>query len=334
MGGAIGDALGAGIEFLTLDEIREQFGPDGVTDLVPAFGRIGAITDDTQMTLFTAEGLIRAQSRWAAKGICHWPTVVYHAYVRWLNTQGFGTESRFQPPYNGWLIGLPPLHARRAPGITCVNALSGPRFGTIEEPLNSSKGCGGVMRVAPVGLFVRDPFRCGCECAAITHGHPTGYLAAGAFSLIIARVAEGREIERAVAEAIETLREHSGHEETVAALDAALRAAEQQEPSAATVETLGRGWVAEEALAIAVYSALAAERDFVRGVLLAVNHSGDSDSTSAIAGNLLGAQLGEAAIPERWLDALELREEIVALADDLVTGFRDDDAWYARYPGG
>ncbi len=91
--------------------------------------------------------------------------------------------------------------------------------------------------------------------------------------------------------------------------------------------------MAEEALAVAVYCALTAEDAFARGVLLAVNHGGDSDSTGAIAGNLLGARLGAGAIPARWLDGLELREVVEQVAADLGVGYRDDDAWRARYPG-
>ena len=61
LAGAIGDALGAPVEFLTRREILRDFGPEGIRDHAPAYGRMAAITDDTQMTLFTAEGLLRAR---------------------------------------------------------------------------------------------------------------------------------------------------------------------------------------------------------------------------------------------------------------------------------
>lgn len=67
-------------------------------------------------------------------------------------------------------------------------------------------------------------------------------------------------------------------------------------------------------------------------MLAAVNHSGDSDSTGAIAGNILGAQSGIASIRAAWLDALELRVPLERLARDLLTVYRDDDAWRAAYP--
>jgi ADP-ribosylglycohydrolase len=89
---------------------------------------------------------------------------------------------------DGWLIRVEGLHARRAPGMTCLSALRGGTMGTIERPLNDSKGCGGVMRAAPIGLVARDEqaaFTLGCEAAAITHGHPSGYYSAGCFAAII-----------------------------------------------------------------------------------------------------------------------------------------------------
>jgi ADP-ribosylglycohydrolase len=58
-------------------------------------------------------------------------------------------------------------------------------------------------------------------------------------------------------------------------------------------------------------------RDLEHGLLLAVNHGGDSDSTGSLTGNLLGAALGEDAIPSRWLADLELRAEVERAADAL-----------------
>ena len=50
LGGAAGDALGAPVELLSLAEIRQRYGPQGITACAEAYGRLGAITDDTQMT--------------------------------------------------------------------------------------------------------------------------------------------------------------------------------------------------------------------------------------------------------------------------------------------
>jgi len=326
LGGAVGDALGAPVEFLSLHEIRREYGCDGVTEMEPAYGRRGAFTDDTQMTLFTAEGLIRATIRYNQRGICHPASVVHRAYLRWLHTQGVSWKRTspdvdFEP--DGWLITNEVLHHRRGPGRTCLAALRSGVMGTVERPTNNSKGCGGVMRMAPVGLVAADPFDLGSQCAAITHGHPSGYLAAGAMAVIVSRILGGHGIEDACRAALEELAEHDGHQETTRAVETAISLAETKPPSPEAVATLGEGWIAEEALAIALYCALTA-RDFRSGVLAAVNHGGDSDSTGAITGNILGCMLGVDAIPTGWLDQIEVRDVIERVARDLYRCVDDD----------
>ena len=153
LGGAVGDALGAPVEFHSIHLIRDKYGSAGITDYVAAYGRRGAITDDTQMTLFTAEGLLRAITMRRHKGICHPASAIHEAYLRWLRTQSEGSRANIsEDKMNGWLIGVKGLHSRRAPGNTCLSALRGEEMGLMQPPLNNSKGCGGVMRVAPVGL--------------------------------------------------------------------------------------------------------------------------------------------------------------------------------------
>ena len=317
----MGDALGAPIEFASLPEIRARFGANGLQEFAPAFGRLGAITDDTQITLFTAEGLILAARDPAFAGRSGMVRSVHRAYLRWLRTQGERSEHpTFERSDEGWLLGVETLHSRRDPGNTCLSALRGSRMGSAEQPLNRSKGCGGLMRIAPVGLTgaVDDPFAVGSAIAAITHGHPTGYLAAGFQALAIREAAAGTPTRVACQEALEELRRHPGHEECAAAVERALSlsAKKRGQASPEDVASLGEGWVADEALAIALFCALAAT-DFESVLRLAVNHGGDSDSTGAIAGNLLGAALGETTIPERWLAPLELREEIERVAEEL-----------------
>lgn len=319
LGGAAGDALGAGVEFFTLAEIRVQHGADGVTGYVPAYGRTGAITDDTQMTLFTAEGLLRDQRR--PPGCRDAPAAIWRAYQRWLATQSAG-DGHEDGNDSGWLIGQDFLWQRRSPGYTCLTALMVARPGSADAPANGSKGCGGVMRVAPIGLASSDPFTVGGQAAALTHGHPSGYLAAGAFALMISELARGRDLPSAVQTAIGRLSRADGGEEAAEALRAAVRAAEYGPLSADMMPVLGEGWVAEEALAIATHCALTAT-GFRSGVLHAVNHSGDSDSTGAICGNLLGTSLGGGAIDHDLLGELEGRAVIGQIADDLCDAFAE-----------
>lgn len=350
LGGAVGDALGAPVEFMGHAEILRRFGAAGIRDYVPAYGRLGAITDDTQMTLFTAEGLLRAHVRGCMRGLTTYPGVIDHAYLRWLETQGVGAPVEIGR--DGWLWAIKDLHFRRAPGNTCLAALESKR--SCGEPArNDSKGCGGVMRVAPVGLYGwhrrRDGdaalrvFDLAAELAGLTHGHPSGQWPAGVLALLVMRCLEGVTLSSAIVEAKQILSRKERHQETLGALLMAEALARSGAiPAPQQVEKLGEGWVAEEALAIGVYCALVA-RDFEHGITLAVNHGGDSDSTGAIAGNLLGAMLGVEAIPGRWISAVELREVVEALADDLhdfpswsigecVEGGDNDRIW-ERYPG-
>lgn len=256
LGGAIGDALGNPVEFLSLAGIRRAHGEQGVRGLTAdEDGVAGRVTDDTQMTLFTAEGLIRAHSRAMAKGIGGAETaVVRHAYLRWLDTQNHPA-----PPdpegddivRTGWLRRQPWLYARRAPGNACLTGLAAgytpdPRAPLGEPgPVNTgSKGCGTVMRSAPFGLTGRPAsasFGSAARCAQITHGHPTGAYAAGTLAAIVAHLLDGDSLPGSVLRAMELLARHPGHEETTAALRAAVELAAQGAPSAEKVESLGAG---------------------------------------------------------------------------------------------
>ncbi|RIK07256.1 MAG: ADP-ribosylglycohydrolase [Acidobacteria bacterium] len=326
IGGAIGDALGAPVEFDSLDSIRARSGEAGVTDYLPAYGLDGgAITDDTQMTLFTAEGFIRARNRMSDRGICNVDSVVHRAYIRWLITQSYETEyvdaDFSEDPPSGWLVTQEILHSRRAPGNTCIAALRSRRERSIERTINDSKGCGAVMRAAPAGIIGTTPgeaFDFGILSGAITHGNPSGYLPAGVLASIVFQVVRGATLEEAIEEARSLLCQHDGHEETLDFIDAAAALAANGLPSPEAIETLGGGWMGHDALAISLCCALAAD-DYEEGVLCAVNHSGDSDSTGSITGNLLGALLGEGAIPKRWIERLEALEVISTVSDDLAS---------------
>jgi ADP-ribosylglycohydrolase len=355
LGGAVGDALGAPVEFYTRDKILAQFGPTGIGDYSPAYGGIGMITDDTQMTMFTAEGLLRYWVRGRLRGLSTHTGVTANAYLRWLRTQSetpmheVGVGEPFGEGAPGWLYQQRQLHSRRSPGNTCVSALqSMRRLG--ERADNASKGCGGVMRVAPVGLFVsrmpdgslRKSFEMGADLAALTHGHPTGSLSAGALSALVYLLVQGISLIDALRAVKWILHEFHGHEETLAAIEAAETAATNAEYGPTAIAALGHGWVADEALSIGLYCALTAE-SFTHGVIQAVNHDGDSDSTGSIAGNLLGAMLGEQAIDPHWLSRLELRQVIKEVADDLYVYRRWQLSEYepneeterisSRYPG-
>lgn len=344
MGGAVGDALGAPTEFMSLERILSRYGAGGVSDYVERADAIGRITDDTQMILFTAEALLRAEKQHLhSKEGDELLRLAYDAYCRWLITQNEWQEHPDEKVRlrNGWLLTHPELFRKRAPGATCLSALQSGSMGTIERPLNDSKGCGGVMRVAPVGL-VRDfgpkeAFRVAAAFAAITHGHPSGYLSAGMLAALLVFLREGASLPEAIAQSLPILRQWKGHLELLEAVEAAVALAQRGAPTFQKVEELGGGWIGEEALAIALYCALVYPDDFESAIVLAINHSGDTDNTGAITGNILGLMLGEQAIPSGWLERLELNNFIGQIAEDLFTGNPEENdeaakSWEEKYP--
>ena len=195
LGGAIGDALGHPIELKKLKEIKATYGSKGINNLTLNDKGVAEITDDTQMTLFTAEGVLRANCK---KGRCYIPAVVYNAYLRWYFTQrNIDTSGYDECTYNSYLLKYDELYEDRGAENTCLTSLCKEEMGSIRDPINNSKGCGGVMRVAPIGLMYdkKEAFKLGCDCAALTHGHPSGYISGGMLSCIISCIIECMEIE-------------------------------------------------------------------------------------------------------------------------------------------
>jgi ADP-ribosylglycohydrolase len=350
LGGALGDSLGYAVEFEKIDAIRATFGPEGLRD----FAELGGgshFSDDTQMTLYTVDGLLEALE-WANSGVAaDTNACLWLAYLRWLGSQGVALpdSAPFQPPR--WIDSHEVLRHRRAPGNACLSGLATGEMGTVYRPVNpDSKGCGTVMRSAPFGLIPHVPaeavYKMSADAASLTHGHPAARQSAGVFSLLIHSLANGGGLHEATAAALSHLQEGrlpKGEEPDPALLGrltAALRLAGDASAAGGLlgaeelVRELGEGWVAEEALAVGLYAVLATtpgttaaaaagpEDHFRAAIAVAVNHSGDSDSTASIAGNILGAHYGEECLPADWLAALEAPEVIRGMAARLaaVTG--------------
>ncbi|WP_432244759.1 ADP-ribosylglycohydrolase family protein [Arthrobacter sp. G.S.26] len=337
LGGALGDALGYAVEFDSMATIRSRFGNSGLQGF-GALGRPAHFSDDTQMTLYTVDGLVEALE-WANSGVgadanaCLWLS-----YLRWLATQGVEAGPRAPAPQARWIDSNAVLHQQRHPGKACLSGLATGEMGTSIRPVNpESKGCGTVMRSAPFGLIPHITadavYKLSSDAASLTHGHPSARQSAGVFSLLIHHLVAGETLAGAAA----TVAAHAATVKDVAPelpgrLDAALRLAGQGVVAPEElVAALGEGWVAEEAFAVALYAVLATiptdaadngeprpVRHFRAAVALAVNHSGDSDSTGSIAGNILGAHYGTDCLPADWLEALEAPEVIRGMGELLV----------------
>ncbi|AYN40806.1 ADP-ribosylglycohydrolase family protein [Streptomyces dangxiongensis] len=344
LGTAVGDALGGPADALSLDGIRAAYGPEGLLDLAFGHGRQGTVTHHTQLTLFTVDGLIRAQVR-RDTGAWHPPTDLHRAYRRWAATQtDWGPDERRKD--DGWLAREEWLYARREPTRALLIGLGDAVMGTLERPKNPGEpGPEAVARSAPFGLLVGwEPqlvVQLAVECAAQTHGHPLACLSAAAYAVIVHGLARGESLEGAVRGALDLLAVRPGHEPVADALRHALSAVRQGVPDPDRVEELAGDGTADGLLAAAVYCALVGE-DVRHGLCLAVNQSGPSAAAGALTGGLLGALHGETALPPAWLAELEGRPTMLELADDFAMEMTQGPAlhgpagsspgWLARYP--
>ena len=346
LGGAAGDALGYAIEFDREEAIAARYGSRGIRDYQLDERGLAPFSDDTQMTLYTANSLLcslAALSAQASGGApapapatlpspaaltAYAPAQMAQFYVEWMYTQ-VSPYPLAEP--KAWISSLPELFASRAPGVTCMNACEAMANGA--KAVNNSKGCGGIMRMAPVGLINTSPgfsgveLQClGAQLAELTHCHELGWMPAGVFAHIVSLLArdEASSVREAATQALNTLPEAFPNAHYLGQLQEllryTLRLADSDMPDLEAIHALGEGWVAEEALAIGLLCSLRHEDDFAGAITSAVNHGGDSDSTGAIAGNIVGAHLGLAGIPQRYLEHLELRDTIGKIADDLFTG--------------
>ena len=349
LGGAVGDALGWPVEFRGEGEIFRRWGPGGITEYDLNGAGEAEITDDTQMALFTANGILYGETH-PEMPIRNAAAI---AYQDWLYTQE-GDGGRVKPGGICWLNGVPGLYHRRAPGGTCLSALraQNKRPGAVENyidaELTDSKGCGSIMRVAPMGLRRWDDIEAldyeGAQLGAVTHGHPLGYMPCAVLTHIVNRLVypegAGMALEDIVLEArdaVANIFEGSPYLKRLCELiDRAMALARSDGSDLENIHALGEGWVADEALAIALYCALKYQHDFSAGIIASVNHKGDSDSTGAITGNILGALTGFDAIDGKWKKNLELYDTLLEIADDLADerpaeAKRADPDWAGKY---
>ncbi|MDI3388848.1 ADP-ribosylglycohydrolase family protein [Streptomyces sp. B-S-A8] len=319
LGLALGDALGFPTEFNDVPQILAKFGPWRQLELP----RQAYITDDTQMTLALARALRRASER----GVCgpeRFAHLVRQEYVAW----------NVSPDNN------------RAPGATCIRAcelLADETRDWRDASQMHSKGCGAIMRVAPLGLLpgLDDSVRAGASQlqSALTHGHPTALAAGDLTSYAVRLLAEGVDpvglVGRLRSYALEhrtTYREDwlgdlwtrsqdpsaehfvaRGWDECLAVLERLAAAVADANPELDPCLATGQGWIAEEALATGLLCFLLFPDEPVTALRRAACTSGDSDSLACLAGAFAGAHLGADAWPAEWVDRVEHRDELVAL---------------------
>jgi ADP-ribosylglycohydrolase len=314
---------------------------------VPATGALSATTA-AQLACFTVEGIIRAHVRASHKGICHPPSVVWHAYRRWAAMQGIpGIEPAQEEHWpDGWIAQVPALAIRRGSAPATVAALQSRTMGDLVKPVGGSTGAHGLTRVLPVGVTdgsVRELGSLAAELAATTHtGEAVSAAAVGV--TIVAHIAKGHSVEEATQRA---RREDLSFLKQAAdvPLEPVLDAARSHPRQATTLAQLAPGARAVAALSGGLYVALSfPERDQIREALSFAASTRNGRHVAAVAGAVLGAAHGVDALPVDWVSRLELAWVADVLARDLMAEFVDrpsgseyvpapDTHWWDRYPG-
>lgn len=327
LAGAYGDALGAPVEWLNEEEIVEKYGEVGITKITDQ--KSGKITDDTQMTMYTADGLILANKNNLSE-----LESIRKCYIDWFNTQKKDEDDDELVKGYSSLLKYRNLQERRGPGSTCLNAIAFGADGTLENPVNYSKGCGGIMRTAPIGLYYKnknliDTAILAAQASALTHGHELGYIPSAIFSMVIAKLVHSENIvnlEKIIRDVLKIAEEIFSEKrfinDCIKLVELALDLAKKDLDDIEAIHKLGEGWVAEETLAIAVYCTLKYKNDFKKAISVSVNHNGDSDSTGAVTGNLIGAYLGLDGIEKQCFGEdifkdIEFNDVISELAEKL-----------------
>jgi ADP-ribosylglycohydrolase len=296
VGLAVGDSVGAATEFLTHEEIRRRWPPSGVDSFQSFRGmRPGSYTDDTEMSIAVANGLLRAKD-YSRDAIME---SMVKEFIDWSNNTS----------------------SARAPGNTCMLGVSRLKGGVhwSESGSNDSKGCGTAMRSAPIGLAYHHALDALIPMAShvslITHGHPAATAGSIATAFLVASSLPGT----ATDELLDGLIRHSRpvSEDFVRHVGLISQALDE-ESSKSAHELLGRGWVAEEAIAGAIYANIKHPDSFRSIILEAANSGGDTDSKACIAGAIAGARLGLEAIPSGWVEGIENRGLLLSIASDLL----------------
>jgi len=294
LGLAIGDALGYPVEFIrTREEILIVTGGTGITDLPdPAL-----YTDDTQMTISVGNAILRS-----GDDIGLFMTCLTDEFLKWLELQNI------------------PEH-RRAPGHTCMTACRNLKAGVKWEDAGvpASLGCGSAMRSAPIGLFhskVEKLVDFAIDSSKITHPAELALCGSVGTALLTHLALKNEPVGVWAAELLKVVSINS--EFTQIIREAAEHAALRTDPDFVLSDRcLGEGWTAHEAVASALYCCMMFPDSYEKAVLLGANAVGDCDSIACIAGAWMGAKFGIDAIPAKWVEKIENKEMLTALADAL-----------------
>lgn len=349
LGLAVGDAMGHTVDKRTLEQIREDYGPNGLLgyDLVNGYADV---TSYTQIASFSANALLIGLTHKKLRGKLPAPYIRYIgvALREWSRSQHYSTPERNYC----WLSGVPKMKRRFCMDTRMLDALSKDTLGTPEAPFNSSNHPSALTAVVPISLMWEDLDldqaaldRLGAETVALTHGDPETFLTGAALTHMLCLLLQDSElsVDGLLQHTAEAMQQQFGQKYSQVShicqllqLARNLAASPHIHPMEA-MEQLRCG-TAAEVLAGALYAVATCAGDFDAAMITAVNHSGRSAAVGAVAGAILGAILGEHALPEFYLESLEPTATLTELADDLTVGCPMsyggslfDDDWDRKY---
>lgn len=305
----------------------------------------------SQLAAFTAEGMIRASVRYAHKGICHPPSVVWHAYRRWAAVQGIAGADTGDVALDGWLSAVPIVARRRGSANATVQALRGGKQGSVEAPATNSAGLHAVTRVLPMAAMLA-PQRVSLagEVAALTHGHPSASDSAVAAVTITRHLlaADVYDTSSAAHDAVSagvSAGGRPGHPGIAMALDGGQRAVEKFPRDAAMLKDLVQDGSAVRALVGAAYLIECFPgREQIGEALELATQAVVPEGVCTLVAAFAGALHGFDALPIELVADLEMLWVMDTLARDMVTetdlgpsggeyAAPTDPTWWDRYPG-
>ncbi len=335
LGMAVGDAMGYPVDSRSWQQIREDYGPNGLLgyDLMNGYAEI---TSHTQLAAFACDGMLIGITSGQMTGQMY-PFVRYVGLGlrEWAASQrAWGRPDRTFC----WLLHQPEISRRHCLDTRMLETLSRDhrRFplGSPDDPRNSYAGPGALLAAMAPGLCLDEQRMeqpeidyLGAEIVALTHGSPQAYLTGAMLAHLTSLVIREPQGDFAAqvkksAEAIKVTYgpRYSAAFEVCNLVNQALTMAQNHSVSPVSVMERLKCETCPQVLAGAVYAVLTSQGDFDRAMIIAVNHSGASAAVGAITGAMLGARLGETALPEFYMECLEPVEVLRELADDLYHG--------------
>lgn len=345
LGLAVGDAMGYTIDDKSWEEIQENYGPNGLLGYDLQESEFAQVTSYTQIAAFLCNGLLLSLSR--AKGEhLRWGKV---ALKEWTRSQHF-----YRDPEDSYcfLAKLPAFRHRHCRDARMLDNLRLESYGTMAAPKNNNNAPGALTAGVAAGMFYKPgriaPEQVGVlagELIALTHGNPEAFLSGVVLAYVITGLlqAPSHSLEEQFQQAIGVMdgqfrSRYPQSEELARQLRRAIALAKSGVVSSQEGMEQLQCLDAPGCLGGAMFACLASPEDFDSAIITAVNHSGCSAAVGAITGAILGARLGEDALPAFYLESLECAEELRVLAEDLATGTPAqgifDDSWDHKYEQG